>query len=263
MSCIVVKLGGNALDDLSPSSVILRDLADDVRALVDEGFWVVVVHGGGPQISDLLTSVNVASSFHEGLRVTSPETMTYVAMALDQVNASVVAAFGHAGLAAVGVSGVDGALLTSVSVGPPWDRAGQAPTVDPALVRALWQGGFTPVVSPVATDRDGRLLNCNADTSAGALAGALGADVLVLLSDIDQLRADPDDPTSALPSVRCTEVDAMIASGAAREGMRPKMAAAMHALAGGAARVVLANGTRPHALRTVLTGTIPSTEVLP
>jgi acetylglutamate kinase len=189
-------------------------------------------------------------------------TMEYVAMALAQVNAHLVAALGQSGLRCVGLSGVDGATLRAQAVGAPWGRIATSPKVDPDTVLALWGHDVTPVMSPVALDDDGGLLNCNADAAAGALAGALDAEVLVLLSDVDQLRRDPDDPASALARIDANEVRALMASGAAREGMRPKMTAALDALDAGARRVLLANGTRPHALRDALAGSIPTTEVL-
>jgi acetylglutamate kinase len=114
----------------------------------------------------------------------------------------------------------------------------------------------------LAVDSSGGLVNCNADTAAGALAGALGADALVLLSDIDQLRADADDPTSAIARVSADEVRALISSGAARDGMRPKMIAALDALSGGAARIIMASGTRPHSLRDALNSSVATTEVV-
>jgi acetylglutamate kinase len=115
---------------------------------------------------------------------------------------------------------------------------------------------------PLAVDDDGGLVNCNADVAAGALAGALDAEVLVLLSDVDQLRRDPMDESTALATVSGDDVREMLASDAVREGMRPKMTAALDALDAGARRVLLANGTRPHALRDALAGNIPTTEVL-
>ena len=117
-------------------------------------------------------------------------------------------------------------------------------------------------MSSIAVDPHGALLNCNADTAAGAVAGAIDADALVLLSDVDQLRADPDDPESAIDAVTSDEVVSMIASGTARDGMRPKMMAALDALDGGARRVIMANGTRAHALRAALVREIPVTEVV-
>ena len=262
MTRLVVKMGGHALDDLSAQSSILAALAQDLVTLVQEGHEIVVVHGGGPQIAEMLENVGLPSVFHEGLRVTSPETMSYVAMALSSVNVAVVCALEHAGLACVGLSGVDGAMITGRSLGLPWDRAGHVAKVDTAVLEAQWRGGYVPVVSPVIVDEEGSLLNCNADLVAGSLAGAIGATMLVLLSDIDQLRSNPDDASSALAHVSASAVRAMIASGAARDGMRPKMNAALDALEAWAQRVVLANGLRLHAVRDVVHGQIPTTEVV-
>ena len=259
---MVVKLGGHALDSLDPTSPVLIDLAHDVAELRDEDVHVVVVHGGGPQIAELLGRVGLESVFHDGLRVTDVETMRYVLMALSDVNVRIVAALNDAGLTSVGVCGADAGLLRSESVGAPYDRVGHAPLVNHDVLDALWSAGLTPVVSPVALDKSASPLNCNADTVAGALAAELSADVLVLLSDVDQLLGDVDDPTSAKPSVTGEEIEAMKSSGAARDGMNPKLTAALDALHGGAERILLANGTRRHALRDALAGAIPTTEVL-
>ncbi len=262
MTRLLVKMGGHALDDLTPSSTVLRALAHDVSELMERGDEVVVVHGGGPQIAALLARVGLASEFHEGLRITSPETMSYVSMALAAVNTAVVAAMSREGLRCVGLSGADAELIVGTSLGAPWDRAATVARVDTSIIEAQWRAGFVPVVYSVALDEVGELVNCNADVVAGALAGALQADELVLLSDIDQLRSDPDDPGSALAHATASQVREMISSGAARDGMRPKMTAALDALEAGARRVTLANGTRPHAVRDVVSGQIPTTEVL-
>jgi acetylglutamate kinase len=256
VSCLVVKLGGHALDDLSATSTVLTDLAQDIALLRGDGTDVVVVHGGGPQIASLLES-----RFHEGLRVTDATTMRYVAMALAEVNRAITVALNRAGLASVGLNGADATLLEASSLGEPWGRAGSVPKVRGEVVTALWSSGLTPVVSPIAVDESADLLNCNADTVAGALAAALGADSLVLLSDVDQLRATFDDEDSTLDLVSASSVRELVASGAARDGMRPKMEAALNALDGGAGRVLLANGTRAHALRDAVEGLIPTTEV--
>jgi len=262
VSRVVVKMGGHALDDLSPSSEVVRALGEDLAVLARDGTEVVVVHGGGPQIAELLARVGLSSAFHEGLRITSPETMTYVAMALSSVNTSLVAALTQGGLTCAGLDGADGRLFVGRSLGPPWDRAATVAHVDTLMLECLWRGGVVPVVSPVGLDEAGALLNCNADVVAGALAGAIKADTLVLLSDIDQLRATPDDPATALTHVSVAQVATMIRDGAARDGMRPKMSAAVDALAAGARRVVLANGTRRHAVRDVLNGQSRTTEVV-
>jgi acetylglutamate kinase len=262
MSRYVVKLGGHALDSLSPNSPLLAALADDVRTLRAKGIDVVIVHGGGPQITELLEATGRGSEFHDGLRVTDEVTMEYVAMALGRVNLHLVAALVQAGLACVGLSGVDNGLLRAEAVGAPWGRIGASPKVDGELIVSVWGDALTPIVSPVALDHAGELVNCNADVAAGALAGALDAELLVLLSDVDQLRSDPNDEASVLNAVSGDDVRRLVDSGAAREGMRPKMLAALDALDGGARRVLLANGTREHALRDALERTIPATEVV-
>jgi acetylglutamate kinase len=262
VSRYVVKLGGHALDSLSPASPLLVALAEDVRDLRAKNIDVVIVHGGGPQITELLDATGRATKFHDGLRVTDDVTMEYVAMALSRVNLHLVAALVHAGLTCVGLSGVDNGLLRAEPVGEPWGRIGASPKVEGELIANIWRDALTPIVSPVALDHAGELVNCNADVAAGALAGALDAELLVLLSDVDQLRSDPNDQSSALDAVSGDDVRRLVDSGAAREGMRPKMLAALDALDGGARRVLLANGTREHALRDALDRSIPTTEVV-
>jgi len=263
VSTFVVKIGGHALDDLSPANPALRALAQDILDGARLHRAVLLVHGGGPQIDELLHRVGLKSTFVDGLRVTDAATMHIVDLALAGVNRALVSALQVNGVSAVGLSGVDGGLLRSTSVGAPWGHVATSPVVDPTLIKSLWSSGFTPVVSPVALSKTGARLNCNADTAAGALAGSLNSDGLLLLSDVDQLRLDPDDPTSGVDVVSLADVDGMIARGAARDGMRPKLAAAANALNAGALRVWLANGTVPHALKDVLDGTLVTTEVRP
>ena len=259
----MVKLGGHALTSLSASAPVLVDLAHDIAQLQREGTDVVVVHGGGPQIAQLLERVGLEGQFHEGLRLTDAATMEWVAMALSLVNLRIVAALNQSGLAAIGLSGADGSVFRATALGEKWGRAALAPVVGVRVVRSLWASGLTPILSSIALDDEGELLNCNADSAAGALAGALGARSLVLLSDVDQLRSDPDDPCTVLASVTSGEVRGLIESGAARGGMRPKMVAAIDALDAGALRVLLANGVHPHALVRALGGLISTTEVGP
>jgi acetylglutamate kinase len=262
MRSFIIKIGGHALDSLEPGADVLVALAEDVSSLRSEDTNVVIVHGGGPQIQALLDAVDLPSHFHDGLRVTDEVTMEYVAMGLSQVNVHLVAALNAAGLASVGLSGADHSTLRATALGEPWGRAGSSPKVDVDLVQLLWGHGLTPVLSPLAVDEMGQLVNCNADAVAGALAGALDATALILLSDVDQLRGDALDESSALSLVNEAEVRRLIDEGVVKDGMRPKMIAALDAIHGGAHRVLLANGTRPHALRDVLAGTIKSTEVM-
>ncbi|MDE3222286.1 MAG: acetylglutamate kinase [Acidobacteriota bacterium] len=260
MNTLVVKLGGHALDRLDVDAPVLVDFANDVGHLRDEGAHVVVVHGGGPQIAALLERLALPSTFIDGLRVTDDATMEAVAMALSMVNLQIVATLNARGVAAVGLSGADAGLLRATPLGESWGRAAGDPRIETAVVTSLLREGFTPVVSSVGVDGAGKLVNCNADTMAGALAGALGTE-LILLSDVDQVRADPDAADSALTSITRDQVIELLASGSARDGMRPKLTAALDALDGGAPRVRLANGRRSHALSQLLTGALASTEV--
>lgn len=260
MKTLVVKLGGHALDDLSPRSPVLADLAVDVAELATRGERVIVVHGGGPQIAERLTRRGVPSSFVDGLRVTSDEVMEIVTEALLDVNTQLVASLNDCGLSAVGLSGFDGGLCCATPAGPPWGRVAVHPIVDARVVRVLVSEGFTPVVSSVVADGSGGALNCNADALAGALAAVFSSE-LILLSDIDQVRRNSDDADSALTTVSRRMAEELLSSGAAHDGMRPKLTAALDALDGGAPRVRLANGRRRHALRDVLNGAVASTEV--
>lgn len=262
MKCVVVKLGGHALDSLVPSSAVLTDLARDVAELRDDGVNVAIVHGGGPQIAELLHRVGLESTFKDGLRVTDAESMPYVMMALSDVNVRIVAALNDAGLASVGLCGADASLLRSQPMGEWPERVGYAPMVNRNVIDTLWSAGLTPVVSPIALDKSSEPLNCNADAVAGALAGELGADVLVLLSDVDQLLADVEDPSSAMSKVTGAEIETMKRTGAIRDGMNPKLTAALEALDAGAKRILLANGTTPRAVRDALAHRVPTTEVV-
>lgn len=262
MTTLVVKLGGHALERLDVNAPVLCDLASDVAALAERGTKVVLVHGGGPQIAELLGELSLESQFVDGLRVTNERTMDVVAMALSHVNVQIVATLNAHALRTVGLTGADATLLRARALGTPWGRAAVEPVIDATIVRDLLALGYTPVISSVGVDKEGALVNCNADTMAGALAAALETE-LVLLSDVDQVRQNPDDASSVVASVSRGEVVAMLERGVAREGMRPKLTAALDALNGGAPRVRLANGRREHALAQLLSGALASTEVTP
>ncbi len=262
MKRLVVKIGGHALDRLDSSSRVLRDLAHDVGAIAAETS-TVIVHGGGPQIAALLGEVDAPSDFVDGLRVTDERTMRYVAMALAWVNTQLTASLQHAGLSSIGLSGADGNLVVGTPLGPPWGQVATSLRVRGELLTSLQLARWTPVVSSIGVDDEGHLVNCNADTVAGAIARAVDADALVLLSDVDQVRSDPADPATVQDHLTEQRVRELVASGAIRDGMLPKVAAALDALTAGARRVVLASGTRRHALAGVLSGDAPTTEVGP
>ena len=262
MSVIVVKVGGHALEATSDAVSLLDALASDIRDAQESGTDVVLVHGGGPQISALLTATGVESSFVNGLRVTDEPTLRAVVMGLSLVNATLCAALSARGLSVVGCSGPSAGLISAVATQDEVGFVGSAITVEPSYLNELLANGHLPVVAPFGMDTQGQLLNCNADAVAGALAGALLADSLLLLSDIDQVRADADDAVTGIASMTALEARGLLESGTAKEGMRPKLESCIAALAHGAQRVVVANGSRPHAVRDVLSKEALQTEVV-
>jgi acetylglutamate kinase len=208
----------------------------------------------------MLHRVGLESVFLDGLRVTSPDALDVVAMVLGLVNLRLVANLVARGVPAVGLSGADDGLVTATVADRKWGRVGSVQKVRPnVLVRRL--EGEVPVLSPLAAEENGELLNCNADAIAGSISAALGAPSLILLSDVDQIRRDPQDPLSALGALTCAEAEELIASGAIHGGMRPKVMAAVEAVRAGARRVIVADGRQPHAIARALSGDVPHTEV--
>ena len=258
---VVVKLGGHALEASASLDEALETLADGLRSLQDSGVSPIVVHGAGPQISDLLTQLGLTSTSIDGLRVTDGATMNVVAMALSLINLRIVAGLNHRKILAKGLAGPDANFLVARAKGETWGRVGHDISVDSSVVMELIAQGAVPVVNPVAVDIDGSFLNCNADAVAGAIAAGTKAEALILLSDVDQIRSIENDPRTALATVTRHDIDVMIESGAISGGMLPKVSAALHALDAGATRVVLTSGTRSNSLIDVLAHVGPSTEV--
>lgn len=260
MSAVVVKLGGHALGGPDQISRALDAVADDLADLRAAGRPVVLVHGAGPHITSMLADLGVSSRFVDGLRVTDEVTLGVVTMCLAQVNALVVAGLTARGVPAAGLAGPDEGFLVARVGDDRLGLVGEIDKVNGALLAERLERGV-PVVNPIATDGRGGLLNCNADAVAGAVAAAIGAQALVLLSDVDQLRRDPEDPTTAIGSVTEAEVLDLVAAGRIREGMIPKVGAALAALSAGARRVVITDGRRRHALSEALGGRGLFTEV--
>lgn len=261
MSTVVVKLGGHALDASRDASVLLDALADDLVALQGAGHMVALVHGGGPQINELVASRGIETTFVDGLRVTTDVILQCVVMGLSFVNATLVAELVKRGIPAVGLHGASLGLLTCAQRSNTLGAVGLNPVANATLLELLFERGVVPVIAPYASDAEGRLVNCNADAAAGAIASALRAQCLLLLSDIDQVRLDPSDPNSAVAELSSVEARELLASGAAKDGMRPKVESALQAIDCGAARVVIGNGSHPHSVRNVLARTVPVTEV--
>jgi acetylglutamate kinase len=247
---IVVKYGGHAMVD----EECRRAFAEDMVFLRTCGILPVVVHGGGPQITEMLGRLGITSEFRGGLRVTTEETIDVVRMVLTgQVTPEVVGLINQHDPLAVGLSGEDGGLFTAertaaVVDGEPVDvgLVGDVVAVDPAPVRALLESGHIPVVATVAPDRDGVVHNVNADTAAAAVAVALGAVKLVILTDVEGLYADWPDRDSLVQQIDAGELAEILPS--LDSGMVPKMAACLRAVEGGVTRATVVDGRTPHAL---------------
>ncbi|HEV3087222.1 MAG TPA: acetylglutamate kinase [Candidatus Elarobacter sp.] len=239
---IVLKYGGNAMAAEDAEDPTL----DEVAALAARGERVALVHGGGPQIDAELHLKAIDEVRVQGLRVTGRATRDIVEYVLcGTVNKALVRALARRGARAVGISGQDGALLGArragtlggIDLGYVGDIAG----VDPAAARALLDAGFVLVVAPLAVDVDGGgALNVNADTAAGALAGALRADAYVVITNVAGVRRDVDDPASIIPRLTVAEAEGFLADGTFTDGMIPKMRAAIAAVRTGAKRAVVA-----------------------
>lgn len=246
----VIKLGGNAMAD----GELEASFADDVVRMHRAGLRPVVVHGGGPQISAELERHGLTATFRGGLRVTTPRAMGVVRMVLaGRVQRELVGLINRHGPLAVGMTGEDADTITAVRhlpviEGGPVDigRVGEVSAVDTTLLRALLADGRIPVVSPIArsADDDG-IYNVNADTAAAALASALGAGELLLLTDVQGLYADWPDSHEVIERLTATELEALLPE--LSHGMTPKMAACLHAVRHGVGRARVLDGRVRHA----------------
>ncbi|GGJ14065.1 acetylglutamate kinase [Paenarthrobacter histidinolovorans] len=272
---MVVKYGGNAMvnDDLR------RAFAEDIVFLHHVGIHPVVVHGGGPQINSMLGRLGIESEFKGGLRVTTPEAMDVVRMVLTgQVGRELVGLINSHGPYAVGMSGEDGGLLRAVRTGTVVDGeevdlglVGEVVGVDPAGIEDILDAGRIPVISTVAPEivddgngfqTTGQVLNVNADTAAAAVASALGASKLVILTDVEGLYANWPDKSSLISSLTASELRAMLPR--LESGMIPKMAACLKAIDEGVERAHIVDGRLAHSmlLETFTTAGI-GTQVVP
>jgi len=247
----VIKYGGNAMVDPE-----LRDgFARDVVLMKYVGLHPVIVHGGGPQIDDVLESMGVTSERLHGLRVTDDHTMEVVEMVLGgKINQEIVSRIAGHGGRAVGLTGKDDAFLRAEKVDKmktksgKWvdpGRVGTVTQVNPEIVRRLVDDGFIPVIAPVAVDSEGRSLNVNADTVAGKVAEALHARKFVILTDIEGVRGADGEVVSSLSS---REIDAMKLDGVIQGGMVPKVECALHALSGGVRKAHIIDGRVQHSV---------------
>ena len=242
---IVVKYGGNAIG----GSKELDGFAQDVTLMRSVGMRPVVIHGGGPQIGDLMARLGKVPEFREGLRVTDAETLDIARMVLvGKVNREIVSAINvHAPLA-VGLSGEDASFLTATARDPDLGFVGDVQSVDATLIQRLLAQELIPVIATIASGDEGQSYNVNADTAAGAIAEALGAEKLVYLTNIEGLRRDVDDPDSLISTLTADELEAMTKDGSLTEGMIPKARSCIRALRGGVRQAHILDGRAPHAL---------------
>lgn len=245
---VVVKYGGNVLSGTDEQTA-LRLFAEDVVLMRSVGMRPVVVHGGGPQISEMLARLGVASEFRNGQRVTDAATLDVARMVLvGKVNRDIVAAINTHGPLAVGMSGEDARLLTVSCRDVDLGFVGDVEEVNTDLLRRLLNDELIPVIATIGTDRHGQAYNVNADTAAGAIAGALKAAKLVYLTNIEGLRRNVTDPSSLIRSIGVDELQGLLDDGTLTEGMIPKIESCIHAIRAGVAKAHILDGRAEHAL---------------
>jgi acetylglutamate kinase len=245
---VLVKLGGTLLD----SAESREGLAAQIAAACGQGIEMVVVHGGGKQMTRYLAERGIESRFVGGLRVTNPETLDAVLKIFaGSVNQELVASLNRAGALAVGLSGIDALLVEAEQLDPALGAVGRVTKSNPALLELLTANGYLPVVACVAGDRQGQVYNVNADQMAVACAAAFGARQLIFLTDVEGVL---DGGGRVRPALTVAESRRLIADGVATGGMQAKLEAALEALAGGVEQVRIAPGAAEGVLERVLAG---------
>ncbi len=241
----VIKYGGNAMINETLKQAVMRDMV--LLNLV--GVKVVLVHGGGPEISSMLNRVGKKSEFVDGLRVTDEETIDIVQMVLaGKVNKDLVALINQAGGNAIGLSGIDGKMIQAKCKDKELGFVGEIKYIDPQPIHDVLDLGYIPVVSTVGCDNECNTYNVNADTAAAKIAAALNAEMLISMSDIPGLLRDKDDPDSLIPAVDVKEIPSMMESGIISGGMIPKVECCVDALKDGVGRVFIIDGRVEHSI---------------
>ncbi|MED6198707.1 hypothetical protein PIB30_069112 [Stylosanthes scabra] len=244
---IVVKYGGAAMKSPALQASVINDLV----LLSCVGLRPVMVHGGGPEINHWLSRLNIQAVFRDGLRVTDGDTMEIVSMVLvGKVNKTLVSLINKAGATAIGLSGMDGRLITACPSPKAADLGfvGEVEQVDPSVLRPLIASGHIPVVTSVAADKYGQPYNINADTVAGELAAALEAEKLILLTDVAGILENKDDPKSLVKEIDIKGVKKMMDNGKIGGGMIPKVNCCVRSLAQGVRTASIIDGRVPHSL---------------
>ncbi len=255
-SCMVIKIGGHAM----VNEKVLESTIKDILLLYFVGIKPIVVHGGGPEITEKMEKLGIKPKFVDGLRVTDRETMEIVEMVLDgKINSKIVTTFIQYGGRAVGLSGKDGLLIIArkkiirkkkngeeieIDLG----FVGETEYVNPEILRVLIDHGYIPVISPVASDLEGNTYNINADIVAGHIASAIRAKKLIMLTDVPGILKDLNDPNSLISRMHVRDLEKMLEEGRIAGGMIPKVEAVLKALKGGVERAHIIDGSKEHAI---------------
>ena len=247
---IVVKTGGRALAD----SELARQIAGDVVLMHSVGIRCIVVHGGGPQISELLDRFGKETKFIEGHRVTDAESLEITRMVLvGKVNRDIVSEINRHGPIALGLSGEDVGLILAEQRHPELGFVGNVKAVNPLILERLLAGQLIPVISTIGSDEAGQAYNINADVVAGAIAAAVDAARLIYLTDVDGLLEDVSDPGSLTAKATDTQIEALIEQGSIQDGMLPKLEGCLTAVRNGVGSAHIVNAATPHSLLVALT----------
>lgn len=242
---VVVKYGGNAMTDPELKKSVMNDLL--LLQLV--GVKVVLVHGGGPDINNALQAMHIGSQFKNGLRVTDKDTMDVVQMVLaGKVNKGLVADLISSGGRAVGLCGVDGHMIQVHQKNDELGYVGEVDVIDTAIIDDVISKGYIPVISSIGCGSDGQVYNVNADTVAAKIAGALKAETMVAMTNIDGVLRDVNNPSSLIPRITVAEAETLKEEGIIAGGMIPKVDCCLEAIAAGAQKVFIINGEIPHAI---------------
>lgn len=242
---VVAKYGGNAMTDPQ----LKKSVMQDILLLQLVGVKVILVHGGGPEISAMLKKLSIESHFENGLRVTDDDTMEVVQMVLaGKVNKSLAADLSALGGRAVGLCGIDGGLIKVHQKNEKLGHVGEIDEINTKILDDLLDGGFIPVISSIGIDDDGNPYNINADTAAAKIAAALHAESMVVMSNINGVLRDKDDENSLISQMSLTDAEELKKSGIIAGGMIPKVDCCTNAVKEGVKKVFIINGEIPHAI---------------
>ncbi|WP_152399999.1 acetylglutamate kinase [Paenibacillus cellulositrophicus] len=255
----VMKCGGSTLAALPDS------FFEDLKQLQQQGVQPVIVHGGGPAISDNLAKLGIETEFVNGLRKTTEDVLDVVEMVLaGTINKQIVRRIQSTGGRALGLSGVDGGLIQAEPVANAAEvgHVGDVTYVESAIVKGITAMGYMPVIAPVGVDAAGQRYNINADTAAGAVASHLGVDRMIVVTDVPGILKAVDGEKQVLPSVTVQQIEDMIASGDIYGGMIPKVRAAVSCIQGDVQEVVIVDGSEPRVLSRVLQGEVLGSRIV-